>query len=241
MKEILYRGCDISTYQTAMSVENYKGLDFVIIRAGYGKYIKQKDTMFENHYKSAKAAGLYVGAYWYGYATTPQDAEKEAEICAQVLAGKSFEMPIYYDVEERAFLELPKQSKETIIRAFCTKMEQYGYFCGVYTSRSAIQAIGDAIPHRFALWVAEWGVDSPKYPENLYGMWQYTDKGKLNNKTGKVDLDFCFIDYPKAIKESGLNNCLKETPILTNAQKLYEKYQKLTDAEKRDFKKLLGV
>ena len=37
------------------------GIDFIIIRAGYGA--GHKDKWFEANYKKAKQAGLHVGAY----------------------------------------------------------------------------------------------------------------------------------------------------------------------------------
>ena len=63
------KGIDVSKHQKAGKVnfEELKklGYDFVIVRAGYGKVLAQKDTSFESHYKAAKGAGLHVGAYHY--------------------------------------------------------------------------------------------------------------------------------------------------------------------------------
>ena len=63
------KGIDVSKYQKAGKV-NFKelkklGYEFVIIRAGYGMEMNQKDSAFESHYKAAKEAGLHVGAYHY--------------------------------------------------------------------------------------------------------------------------------------------------------------------------------
>lgn len=62
------KGIDVSTYQRDVDYKKLKaaGVDFVIIRAGYGNaiaYPNQYDDMYESHYKAAKAAGLHVGAY----------------------------------------------------------------------------------------------------------------------------------------------------------------------------------
>lgn len=64
------KGIDVSTWQGNIDFSKVKaaGIDFVIIRAGYGREISQKDKYFEQNYKNAKAAGLNVGAYWYSYA-----------------------------------------------------------------------------------------------------------------------------------------------------------------------------
>ena len=62
-----FRGIDVSAWQGKIDFQKVKqsGIDFVIIRAGYGKVASQKDPYFETNYKNAKAAGLQVGAYWY--------------------------------------------------------------------------------------------------------------------------------------------------------------------------------
>ena len=56
----MQKGIDISVWQGPNidfnAVKN-AGYDFVIIRAGYGKYEHQKDPYFEQNYKNAKSAG----------------------------------------------------------------------------------------------------------------------------------------------------------------------------------------
>ena len=75
------------------------GVEGVMIRAGYGKYISQKDRAFERNYKEAKQAGLNVGAYWYSYADSTASAAQEAAVCLQVIKGKTFELPIAFAIE----------------------------------------------------------------------------------------------------------------------------------------------
>lgn len=99
-----FKGIDVSQYQQGVDFKKVKaaGIDYVIIRAGFGKYANQKDPCFENHYKAAKAAGLKVGAYWYSYAATVEEAKAEAQTCINAIKGKTFEYPIYFDLEERS-------------------------------------------------------------------------------------------------------------------------------------------
>ena len=96
-----FKGIDVSQYQQNIDFKKVKasGVDFVIIRAGFGKYANQKDPYFESHYKAAKAAGLKVGAYWYSYAATVAEAKAEAQTCINAIKGKTFEYPIYFDLE----------------------------------------------------------------------------------------------------------------------------------------------
>ena len=92
-------GIDVSSHQGKIDWTNVR-TDFAILRAGYGREISQKDAQFEANYEGANAAGIPVGVYWYSYAMTPEEAQKEAEVCLEVIKDKQFGYPIYFDVEE---------------------------------------------------------------------------------------------------------------------------------------------
>ena len=70
--------CVICFLSPTESPEN--SVDFAILRAGYGKFATQKEQ-FEANYKNAKAVGMPVGAYWYSYATSVDEAKQEAQFC----------------------------------------------------------------------------------------------------------------------------------------------------------------
>ena len=104
------KGIDVSKHNGNVNWSHVKadGVEFAIIRAGYGKEISQKDAQFENNYAGCKSNGVPVGAYWYSYATNEAEARQEAAVCLQVLKGKTFEFPIYYDIEEKKQFALGK-------------------------------------------------------------------------------------------------------------------------------------
>jgi GH25 family lysozyme M1 (1,4-beta-N-acetylmuramidase) len=198
---------DVSKHNGKIEWDKVKDADVeaAIIRAGYGRVLKQKDACFEANYKCAKENGVDVGAYWYSYATTPEDAEKEAAVCLKVIKGKQFEYPIFFDIEENRQLVLSKETCGDIVRAFCECLEKNGYFAGVYSFDSFFATNLDAaIPKRFAAWVANISAKAPKYC-NPYGMWQYSWKGKIDGIIGDVDLNKAYKDYPSIIKKAGLN------------------------------------
>ena len=130
------KGIDVSQWNGVIDYNKVKsaGVDFVIIRAGYGKYISQKDPCFARNYSAAKAAGLKVGAYWYSYADTVEDAKKEAAVCLDVIKGKTFEFPIYFDLEEVKQFKKGIKFCSDVVTAFCTELEKAGYFAGLYCS-----------------------------------------------------------------------------------------------------------
>lgn len=212
------KGIDVSVHNGDIDWSKVKadGIDFAILRAGYGKLAKQKDAKFEDNYKGAKAAGIPVGAYWYSYATTPDEAKLEAEVCVSILKGKQFEFPIFFDQEEKTTLDTGKVNCSEMIRAFCDVLEANGYWVGLYTSRSCLTThIEDDIKKRYALWAAEWS-DKLRY-DGPVGIWQHSEKGKVDGITGNVDLDIGYKDYPTMIKAKGLNGygkAAEPTPAL---------------------------
>lgn len=201
------RGIDVSVHNGNIDWNKVKnaGIEFAILRAGYGKVASQKDRKFENNYNGAKAAGVPVGAYWYSYAITPAEAEAEARVFLQAIAGKQFEFPVYFDIEEKSTLNTGSKNVSAIVKAFCNTMEKAGYWCGVYASRSHVQTYFDSeTKNRYSMWIAEWG-SKLNYSGGEVGMWQKTDKGKVAGISGAVDLDECYVDYPVVVKAAGKN------------------------------------
>lgn len=202
------KGIDVSVHNGTIDWGKVKadGIQFAILRAGFGKLASQKDKQFDANYSGAKAAGVPVGAYWYSYATTVDEAKLEADVCISILKGKQFEFPIYFDQEEKATLDTGKANCSAMIRAFCEVLEKAGYWVGLYTSRSVLSThIEDDIKTRYALWVAEWG-DKLNYSGSV-GIWQYSSKGSVNGIMGDVDLDTAYVDYPTKMKAAGRNGC----------------------------------
>ena len=206
-----FKGIDVSQFQGNIDFGKVRksGVDFVIIRAGFGRYAHQKDPFFEQNYKRAKAAGLKVGAYWYSYAASVEDAKAEAQTCINAIKGKTFEYPIYFDLEERSQFAKGRAFCNSLVKTFCNVLEHAGYWAGLYISRSPLQQyISASVAKRYALWLAEYG--SKCNYGGTYGMWQYTSSGKVSGISGNVDMDICYVDYPSVIKAKGLNGFKKQ-------------------------------
>lgn len=199
-------GVDVAKYQGTIDWKKVKsaGVDFCIIQAGYGRSTTQKDPYFEQNYKNAKAAGLNVGVYWYSYAVSEADAVQEAQACLQVIKGKQFEYPVYYDIEEQAQFNRGKSFCDAIAKAFCDTLEKAGYYAGIYTGRYAAQHyFSQNTFKRYALWVAEYG-GRLNYSGD-YGIWQNSSTWRVSGINGNVDHDYSYVDYPSIIKKAGLN------------------------------------
>ena len=204
----MVKGIDVSRWQGDIDWKSVR-TDFCIIQAGYGREISQKDICFEKNYAGCKSARIPCGAYWYNYATSEDEARKEAAVCLEVLKGKQFEFPIYYDVEEQKTLALGKDKVSAIIKAFCEELEKAGYFVGLYMSASPLSnLVSEDVKRRYVVWVAHYGVSKPSYT-GAYGIWQKSSTGFVSGIAGNVDLDECYEDYPTIIKAAGLNGYKK--------------------------------
>ena len=215
-----YKGIDVSKWQGVINWEKAKadGVQFAMLRAGYGRYAKQKDPYFERNYKDATAVGVNVGAYWYSYAKTTEQAKQEASVFLSCVSGKKFTYPLALDIEESATAKLGKQAVSDIIRAFCEAIEAAGYYVIVYANKNWFDNyIDDDCKKKYDTWLAEWRDDKPTYSGN-YGIWQYMSKGKVAGVSGNVDMNTAYKDYPSIIAGmSGNEN--KNEAATDNAKK----------------------
>ena len=229
----MVNGIDVSKWQgsgTDFWQVKTAGIDFAIIRAGLGRLASQKDPCFEQNYKKAVAAGLKVGAYWYSYANSADDAVREAKACLEVIKGKKFDYPIYFDLENKWQFLLGKKFCSKLVEAFCSTLENAGYFAGLYMSRWYLQNyITPEVARRYAVWVADYN-SKCKY-NGAYGIWQYSSKGSIAGVKGDVDLDIAYIDYPKIIRREGLNG-FKTVEQLAN-EVLNDEWGKGSERRKR--------
>lgn len=201
------KGIDVSQWQAKIDFNAVRddGIEFVILRAGYGKYASQVDSKFVVNYNNAKAAGLPVGAYWYSYAHNAEEAREEAKACMEVLGDRKFEFPIAYDFEESWQMKYSKEKIESIICAFGEELEKNGYYVSVYSFASAFTYnISKTVKDRYDAFVAHYGVSKPAY-KGPYGVWQYSSTGRVNGISVKVDRDYAYKDYQRIIQTYHLN------------------------------------
>ena len=197
---------DVSGWQRDVDYDKVKsaGIEAVIIRAGYGRFASQKDKMFESHYKNAKAAGLKIGAYWYSYADTVAAAKKEAAACLNCIDGKTFDLPIYYDLEEGAIgKNAGKKVMTEIANAFCETIKEEGYKPGVYANLNWFTNYLDynTLKNRYSIWLAQYNTENQLDCD----IWQNSSTGNIPGVNGNCDTDVIFnrniLDSKKSIDE----------------------------------------
>jgi len=200
-------GIDVSVYQGAVDWKAVResGVDFAIIRAGYGKHINQKDRYFDVNMESAQKEGLKCGAYWFSYAITPEDAEKEADVFYEVIKDYKFEYPVFFDYETNEQYALTPKENSEIIKAFCERMQSYGYYVSLCSYVGFLNyRIENEIFDIYDTWIAHYDVAVPWYSRD-YGIWQYSCTGKVDGIDTNVDLNYSYRDYMDIMKNNHLN------------------------------------
>lgn len=183
---------DVSEWQQNVDYNKLKrsGINAVIIRAGYGREVSQKDNMFESHFRNAKNANLKIGVYWYSYADSVSDAEKEAKACLECIKNKSIDMPIYYDLEDSSQIWLGKTKLTEIAEKFCETVKKSGYKAGVYANLNWFNNYLDynKLKSKYSIWLAQYNSEN----ELSCDIWQNSSTGKINGYNGSIDTNIIF-------------------------------------------------
>jgi GH25 family lysozyme M1 (1,4-beta-N-acetylmuramidase) len=196
------QGIDVSKHQGSIDWKKVKEsgkVSFVILRAGYGSYIKQKDTTFEYNYSECKKYGIPVGAYWYIYASSVDGAKTEAKTCLEAIKGKSFELPVFMDIEyESDILAQTKQVRTDMCKAFMDAISTAGYKTGLYCSYDfIINQLDKSQLTKYDKWIAQYA-SACKYSGSDLMMWQYSSKGTVSGISGSVDMDYLYKEIATA-------------------------------------------
>lgn len=205
-----YKILDISKYQPNVDyAATAKDVDGVILRIGltyWGAQAMGKDECFEQHYAGFKAVGCPIGVYYYSCADTVAMAEKEAAYCLELMKGKQFELPVYYDVENNQRQgALSKALLTTIVDTFCSKVEKAGYYVGFYASTNWLLNKMDTatLSKKYTLWKADYRTAYDKtIPCDMH---QYTSGATVAGINARVDMSNCTKDFVSVIKNKGLN------------------------------------
>ena len=199
---------DISEFQQGINFNKMKndGIKAVIIRAGYGREASQKDSMFESHYKNAKSENMMIGVYWYSYADSVGDAEKEAKACLECINNKSLDMPIYYDLEDNSQTKLGKAKLTEIAERFCETIKKSGYRAGVYANLNWFNNYldYDKLKKKYSIWLAQYN----SVNELSCDIWQNSSTGRVSGYGKNIDTNIIF-------NENVFENVKVEKPTLT--------------------------
>ena len=183
---------DVSEWQGKVDWKKVKaaGVNYAVLRAGFGREASQIDAEFERNYKNAKASGVELGVYWYSYADSVADAQNEAKACLAVLKGKSFELPVFFDMEDSSQTGFGKATLTAMATKFCDIVKKSGYKTGVYANLNWFSNYLDyaALKKKYYIWLAQYHTE----PQLDCDMWQYTSSGKVNGVQGNTDMNIIY-------------------------------------------------
>ncbi|MBP0955962.1 MAG: Ig-like domain-containing protein [Oscillospiraceae bacterium] len=179
---------------------------FAMIRASYG--YEDTDPKLADNVRGCEENDIPYGFYHYMYAKNTKEAHMEAAYFLNVISGYSPEYPVVLDIEESFYDGMSKEEVTDIVVAFMEDLENAGYYAMIYSYAKFFDdnLIYDRISD-YDIWVACWG-DEEKLFENFsyhYGMWQYSETGRMDGIEEYVDLNYCYKDYKGTIKKYGLN------------------------------------
>ena len=188
------RGIDVSNFQGTIDWSQVKaaGIEFAILKVGpvYGN----PDSTFERNATECERLGIPYGVYYYSYARSVADANKEADRTLSWLGGHHPSLPIYYDLEDSYILEDSNFSKDKlaqIAQTFCNRMEAVGFKAGIYANLNWFNNyLNSPSLNGYDHWVAQynWRCDY----SGSYSFWQYSSRGNVPGVNGSCDMNYCF-------------------------------------------------
>lgn len=194
---------DVSAHQgsinwPAVAASGVKG---AVIRAGYGDSAAQIDKQFLSNIKGALDAGLKVAVYWFSYADTPDDAQKEWQVCKQIIEpyrGKILFVASDYEYDSVKYYRRIHGSAPSndlvnqMVSAFLSGAKEDGWGTALYTNNDYRKNIFSAATIEvWPIWLADY-TGAPDIPCFIQ---QTGSTGKVAGISGNVDMNTCFKDF----------------------------------------------
>ena len=189
-------GVDVSDHQGTINWDAVKkdGIDFAIIRCGYGKNdSSQDDKQFARNIAECERLNIPYGIYLYSYALNVESVKSETEHVLRLIKGHNPELGIWIDMEDADGYKKRNgmPSNRTLVDiciTFCDIMKSNGYKTGVYANLNwLMNQLNDSRLDTYNKWVAQWNATCT-YTKKFV-MWQYTSKGTVEGIKGPVDMD----------------------------------------------------
>lgn len=234
------RGIDISHHQGDIDFNKLKGnIDFAMVRTSYGSFYE--DRKYKRNINGLERIGVPYGLYHFSYATSIEEAKKEAVGFINIIKKYNPTYPVVIDIESsNRTTNVKNDTLVDITDTICSMIENAGYYVMIYANLDYFNGkLNSSKLDRYDKWLAQWS-SKPTYNKN-FGIWQYSSKGTVPGITGNVDLNVSYKDYPSIInknkKESEIgqdnitndqNYVVKKGDTLTKIAKLYKTtYQNL--------------
>ena len=186
-----YKVIDVSYWQGAINWKQVyaDGVRGAIIRFADGM---MADSRFTSNMQNAKAAGLHVGAYIFSRALNLKQAREEAKRIIKACKPYKCDLPLYIDLEwsEQA------QIANALATAYLDECDKQGVKGGIYANLNWFKNYINAKKFaKYPLWIAQYNDKMTHENPDLFGMWQYSSKGRVKGISGNVDMNKLYIAY----------------------------------------------
>ncbi len=202
---ISHKGIDVSRYQGDIDWNRVaqSGVEYAFIRVGVRGYGEEGkillDEKFEDNVQGATAAGIKVGVYFFSQAVNEEEAQEEAQVVLDAIAGYNVTYPIVYDVEKTGAAngrmnQISVEERTRVARVFIDKIREAGYTPMIYSNMEMWSVLIDMASFEdVEKWFAYYGTDL--YFPYEYAVWQYSDTGHVDGIGGEVDMNISFKEW----------------------------------------------
>lgn len=219
------KGIDVSEHNRQIDWNQVKasGIEFAIIRCGYGQnYTSQDDERWSYNVSECERLGIPYGVYLYSYAKTPNAASSEADHVLRLLSGHKPTYPVYYDMEDKSTVGVGNDMLAQIASVFCSKISGAGYTVGIYANKYWFDTyLTNSVfsNSNWSRWVAQYpyvnnGAISCSYT-GKYDVWQFTSTGVVSGIGNNVDLNYWVSGSIPQPTPSAQGNVSYETHVQT--------------------------
>ncbi|NFF69474.1 glycosyl hydrolase [Clostridium sporogenes] len=198
------KGIDISMHNGTINFSAVKasGCNIAIIKATEG--VDYVDPYLNQHYNGAKAVGMNIG--FYHFMSEKTDPSQQAVDFWNAIKGKQFNIIPTLDIETNNQGRNQKQISDRCVE-FLTKFKALsGYNCLIYTGGYFGRDNLDSRVKQYKGWIAHYGVNTPMQTGFSVVGHQYTEDGRINGISTRVDMnnftDGIFIGSKNTIQET---------------------------------------
>lgn len=190
-------GIDVSGWQGKIDWPKVKaaGVEFAFLRLGYQTDFDDEyhtDKYFHDNIRAANALNIPVGIYFYSYADSVAEAERQAHWIAEQIRDYDVELGVAFDWENwRDFHQANVSFRHLnqIANRFLDTLNDSGYSGLLYGSKNYLELIWR--PDRYPVWLAQY-YHKPTYNGD-FQIWQMSDSGQVPGIDGNVDLDIMYL------------------------------------------------
>ena len=198
------KGIDISMHNGTVNFSAVKssGCNIVIIKATEG--VDYVDPCLNQHYNGARTQGLNIG--FYHFMSEKTDPVQQAVDFWNAIKDKQFNILPTLDIETNNQGRSAKQISDRCIE-FLNKFKALsGYDCMIYTGGYFGRDNLDSRVKKYKGWIAHYGVNTPMQTGFSVVGHQYTEDGRINGVSTRVDMnnftDGIFIGSKNTIQET---------------------------------------